>query len=468
MLAKKILLTSVFAVAVCCGAGAQEKDEFIDNMPSAWEYSAEFQQDFPSDDKWWKIFNDPLLDSLINEGENNNFNLKEAARRIEIARQTVRRTKSGYYPQFNLDLGWTKERTSGLTIKQGMPSSPSYFSAGIDMSWEIDVFGKIRASVDEEKAMLNATRADYAAVCVSLCAEIATDYMSLRTLQEELRVTQEHIKSQERVLEITEARYEVGLASMLDVCQAKTDYYSTVALVSSLKTQIATTINAISVLVGQYPADITRRLEPLVAPPNPDYVVNVGVPMELLRRRPDIVEAEYTLASYAAALGVAKKDFLPTLSLTGSIGTESMNIKNMFSEASFTYSVAPSLTWTIFNGFAREAEIASAKEQLMVGVDAYNQTVLTAVQEVENAMITYRQSLIYEKEIREVLTFAQKSFELALDRYKQGLDAFINVTDAQMTVLQYANELVEARGTALSSLINLYKALGGGWNVSDM
>lgn len=448
---------------------AESRDLFIDSIPSQWEYTSQFDQDFPTDDPWWKVFDDSLLDSLIREGESRNFNLLQAGRRIEMARQAVRKAKSSYYPQFDLSAGWSKNRTSALTSKLSPTNvTTGYYSAGVDMSWEIDLFGKIYANVKESKASLNASRADYAAVSISVCAEIATSYMQLRMLQEELAVTEEHIESQQKVLAITEARFETGLASMLDVAQAKTVYYSTLASLSSLKSQINTTINAIAVLVGVYPDEISGRLSERRPQLSPVQPVNIGIPMDLIRRRPDVVEAEYELASYAAALGIAKKEFLPTLSLTGSIGTSSMELGDLMTKRSITYSIAPTLTWTIFSGFARNAEIASAKEQMLAGIDNYNLTLLTAVQEVDNAMVSYFEALVYEKRIEEVLSNAQLAFDLALDRYKQGLDAFINVADAQITLLQYANELVEARGNSLTSLVTLYKALGGGWSINDM
>ena len=445
---------------------AQMKDAFIDSIPASWEYASEFSQDFPTDDKWWKLFNDPLLDSLIAEGEARNFNLLQAARRIEMSRQALRKTKSAYYPQFNLSLGWNKERESGRLSKLSTgPATTAYYTAEIDMSWEIDLFGKITSSAREARANVNASRADYAAMSISICSEIATDYFQLRMLQEEYAVTEEHVESQKKVLDIAEARKETGLASGLDVAQAKTVYYSTIANLSSLKTQIATTINAIAVLTGTYPEEMRKRLS--VSGPLPSLIqpIAAGVPMDLIRRRPDVVEAEYELASYAAALGVAKKDFLPTLTLEGSIGSSSWDFGKLMTKNSFTYSIVPTLSWTIFSGFARSADVASAKEQMLIGIDNYNLTLLTAIEEVDNAMITYFESLVYEERLSEVLSNAQLSFQLALDNYKQGLDAFINVADAQITVLQYANEVVEAKGSSLTALISLYKALGGGWSM---
>lgn len=464
----KILIFLVLAVFVSTGSKAQS-ETVVDRLPDRWEYASGFSQDFPSDDRWWTIFNDALLDSLIREGENNNFNLLQAAKRIEMARASITQAKSGYYPQLSVNAGWSKSRTSGLT--SSYPSSAintSAFSGAVDMNWEVGIFGKIQNQVKEQEANYSASRADYASVCISLCAEIASQYMSLRTLQEEKRVTEEHLQTQKEVLDITETRFDVGLVSMLDVAQAKTVYYSTKASLSTLETQIATTINAIAVLTGNFPQDLRERLSAYQPQPRPDYVVKVGIPLSIIRRRPDIVEAEYELASYAAALGVAKKDFLPTVAITGSIGTAAANVKNLMTKNSFEYTVAPSISWTFFDGFSRKAAEASAREQMMAGIDNYNQTVLTAVQEVDNAMVTYTESLKYEQALEEVIKNAKLAFDLALDRYKQGLDAFINVADTQLTLLEYANELITARGNALSALISLYKALGGGWDVSNL
>lgn len=393
-------------------------------------------------------------------GQNNNLDLAQSLRRVEMARQSVREAKSAYYPQLSLGVGWDRAGTSAFTSRsRGVSVTESYLSLGVNMNWEIDLFGRITASVREAKGAYNASREDYDWMCVSIAAEIATYYMNLRTLQQEIVVTQNHIEQQERVLKITEARYEAGLASMLDVAQAKTVFYSTQAAICTLQTQVQTTINAIAVLTGLYPQDMQDMLAPVKPQPSADWTLDLEFTPEMLRRRPDVLEAEYTVDQYAAALGVEKKQWLPQLSLTASIGTEAWHLKDLFSKDSYTYSVAPQLSWTIFDGLARDAEIASAREQLMAAVDSYNLALLTAVQEVDNAIVTYRQAVLYEQQIAVVLQNAELAFRLALDRYKQGLDAFINVSDAQITVLEYANELVIARGNVLTALVALQKSL---------
>ena len=415
----------------------------------------------PAGEGWWKGFNDPLLDSLINMGEKNNYSLRQTLRKIEVARQAVRQTKSGYYPQFNTSFGYTRTRSSGYSTSASSKAMTSGgFQFGVDMSWQVDVFGRVQAQLKEAGANVRMSRAEYEAMYISLASEIASNYISLRTLQTELSVTKEHVAQEEKVLKITEARHEAGLSSKLDVAQAQTVYYSTLSSLSSLETQINTTINAIAVLTGQYPDQIMPLLTPYSPQPNGDWVVSTDIPMEWIENRPDVMEAKYNVESYAAAVGVTEKDWLPTLSLSASAGTSAWNIKDMFKKESYTYTIAPVIEWTVFDGFSRDAKIASAREQMMAAVDSYNETLLTAVQEVDNATHGYVSALKYEKEIELTLKYAQQAYSLAIDRYKQGLDAFINVSDALMTVLQYADELVVARGNVLQAIVDIAKSVG--------
>ncbi len=440
-----------------------------DEMPSRWAYAAGFDQTVPTDDAWWHSFGDSMLDSLIAIGVDRNYDIAMAARRIEIARQGVRQAQAAYYPSLTANAGWTRARTSGAVASPEVDAATSsYFGLGVDMNWEIDLFGKITARTRQGKASFKASRAQYAAMMVSVTSKIASAYMRLRTLQGERAVLQEHISSQKRVVEITEARFEAGISSMLDVTQAKTTYLSTEASITTLNTDIATTINTIGVLTGMFPEQIHAMLDTPRELPDYHQIVAVGVPMELLRRRPDVVEAEFNLAADAAALGIAKKDFLPTLSIAGSIGTQAHRAGDLFSDRSFTYSIAPTLSWTVFDGLARKAAVVSAREQMQAGIDNYNLTLLTAVQEVDNAMAQYVNALHYIDLVEQVVEQAQKSFELSIDLYKKGLSSFINVSDAQIARLQYADELVNARGAALSALVGLYQALGGGWSIDQI
>lgn len=383
-----------------------------DSVPDRWQYVSEYVQTLPADDRWWQSFDDPTLDRLINLGIDNNYNLLTAVHRIEAARQTVRSARSGYYPNIGVTAGWNKSRSAGAISPGGRPENVDYFSMGVSAGWEIDVFGRVSARTNRAKTLYNMSRADYAATMVSLCGEIALNYAQLRTAQARLAVARVHIRLQDSVMKIAEARFEAELNSKLDVEQAATTYYSTVASLPSLEASIATSINALALLVGEFPEQLAAELA--TPGPLPDYrqIVSVGVPMQLIRRRPDVVAAEYQLAASAQAVGIAKKDFLPTLSLQGSLGTEAHNMNKLFTGDSFTYSIAPTLSWTVFSGFARRAAVASAREEMKASLDQYNLAVLTAVQEADNAMASdkyaYKQTGLYE----DVLAHAKKSFNL--------------------------------------------------------
>ncbi len=435
------------------------------SLPDRWTYATEMEQTLPSDDKWWENFNDPMLDSLISTGIDNNFNVLTAIHRIDMAKAQMKSAQAGYYPTIGLSAGYTKARSAGAIGGEHVhSSSSSYFNLGANVSWEIDVFGKVTAAVKNKKALYQASRADYVATMISLSAEIATYYFNLRTFQRQLYVTKEHLSSQDRVVDIAKARFEAGLVSKLDVAQALTVYYSTEASIPQLETSIRQAINAIAILIGVYPEDISLQLEKGGQMPEYRQLVPMGVPANLLRRRPDIVAAEYELAAYAAELGIAKKDFLPTLSINGSVGVSSHKAGDLFNDNSFEYSIAPTLSWTLFDGFARKYAVSEAKEHMKIGIENYNLTVMTAVQEVDNAMIAYTSSLKAIDSYTKVINQCDESFHLSVDAYKEGLTSFTNVVDAQINSLTYANSLISAKGDALVNLVDLYKALGGSPN----
>ena len=433
-------------------------------LPERWLYMPDHYQTAPSEDKWWKEFGDPLLNDLISRAEKNNYNVSSAMKRIALAEKEMAITRSGCYPDLSLSAGWQQSQQAGAAGKSvGSSVTSSSFSAGVSMSWEIDVFGRIRRNLKADKAAIDVSRADYDAVLVSLCANVAKTYMQLRMYQMEHKVATDHIASQEKVLKIAEARQEAGIGDMLEVTQAKIVLYSTRSSIPGLESSIRSTANALAVLTGSYPSELVPELlKPGELPPDMGMPA-VGVPADLLRRRPDIVEAEAELAQYAAMIGVAKSDFLPVLTLDGSIGTSAHRLDNMFGSHSLDYSVAPTLSWTIFDGMARNYKVAEAKIQLEQATDNYNLTVLNAIEEVENAITRYNSCLQEIECLNLLIEQSHKSLDLSLDLYKQGLTAFSNVVDAQQSYLENQNSLVSSRGAALMQLVSLYQAMGGGY-----
>ncbi len=462
---KLALLTLSATGSILSAKASDSRDWLLDSIPQRWNYESAYSQKLPSDDAWWKTFGDSTLDSLIDMAEKENYNLAAALSRIEMAKKTLDAAKSAYFPTINLAAGWAKGQSSGASGPVVAKSSPyDYFSLGATMQWEIDVFGKITQNVKANKAAYNATKAEYDGVMVSLAANVAKAYINLRTYQNEMRVAQDHLAEQEKVLAIVEARFHAGLASMLEVSQSKTVVASTRSSIPSLEAMIESTINSIGLLTAKYPKDIYGWLAAPAPMPKVVYGANLGVPADLLRRRPDIVEAEYQLAQYAAQVGIAKKDFLPTLSLSGSIGTQAHDAKNLFGNHSMYWEINPTLSWTLFDGLARHYKTAEAKAALEAAVDSYNYTVMNAVIEVSNATTTFKSTMKTIDLTEDVILQSKESLDLAMERYKKGLSPFNNVVDAQISYLTNQDSQITAQGKALTAVVNLYEALGGGWN----
>lgn len=442
----------------------QTMDRYLDTpLPKEWEESGElFQQTLPVDDHWWKSFQDSKLDSLIALAIDRNYSVAMAINRIAAARANLRSERGNFFPSIGLNAGWTRQETSGNTST--LPQSTEhYYDAALSVSWEVDVFGSIRKRVKAQKENFAASKEEYTGVMVSLAAEVASAYINLRELQQEVEVVRKNAASQEEVLKITEVRYNTGLVAKLDVAQAKSVLYSTKASIPQLEAGINQYITSLAVLLGVYPQEIRPVLQ--TAGSLPDYMepIGVGMPVDLLLRRPDVRSAERSVNAQAALLGASKSDWLPKVFLKGSFGYAARDLNDLGKSKSMTYEIAPALSWTLFSGGQLMNATRLAKAQLDEAINQFNQTVLTAVQETDNAMNAYRNSIKQIVALREVRNQGVETLNLSLELYKQGLSPFQNVLDAQRSLLTYENQLVQAEGSSLLQLISLYKALGGGW-----
>ena len=447
------------------GGYAQQDGKYLERpLPDEWqEKDMLFQQVLPVDDQWWKVFEDATLDSLIHLAMEQNPSVLMAINRIDQAKAQWRISQSDFYPSLTFNGGWTRQQTSG-NLGTGSPQAwTGYYSASVQMSWQLDVFGVIRQKAKAQKELYAASKEEYNATMVSLCAEVASAYFNLREVQQELDVLRRNAVSQEAVVKITESRYKTGLVSKLDVAQAKSVYYSTLASIPTTEANVIQYLNTLAVLLGLYPQDVTDALSD--TKPLPDYMepVGVGVPGELLLRRPDVRGAERQVNAQAALLGASKRDWLPEFFLNGSFGYASDDLKDVGKKGSMTWSIAPSMTWNLFNGGRNLQEERLQRAQLDESINQFNQTVLTAVQEVDNAMSAYKNSIKQIVACKEMLYQGKEAFDLSLDLYKQGLTPFQNVLDAQRSMLTYENTLVKAKGYSLVCLVQMYQALGGGW-----
>lgn len=432
-------------------------------LPDEWEESGQvFQQTLPVDDYWWKSFRDTKLDSLIALAVDRNFSVAMAINRISAGRANLWMERSNFFPSIGLNAGWTREETSG-NISAAPQSTEHYYGASLSMSWEVDVFGSIRKRVKAQKENFAASKEEYTGVMISMAAEVASAYINLREFQQQLEVVKKNVASQEKVLKITEVRYNTGLVAKLDVAQAKSVLYSTRASIPQLEAGINQYITTLAVLLGMYPQEIRPGLETVGTLPDYMEPIGVGMPVDLLLRRPDVRSAERNVNAQAALLGASKADWLPKVFLKGSFGYAARDLKDLVKSKSMTYEIAPALSWTIFSGGQLVNATRLAKAQLDETINQFNQTVLTAVQETDNAMNAYRNSIKQIVALREVRNQGVETLKLSLELYKQGLSPFQNVLDAQRSLLSYENQLVQAEGSSLLQLITLYKALGGGW-----
>ena len=443
----------------------QATSRYLDKpLPQGWEEDTQiFQQVLPVDDQWWKAFQDPVLDSLISVAVKQNYSVLTAIDRINMAKANLRMERGNFSPTIGLNAGWTRQQSSGNT--SDLPQSTQhYYDASLNMSWELDLFGSIRNRVKAQKENFAASKEEYTGTMISLCAQVASAYINLRELQQELAVVQKNCASQEAVLKITEVRYNTGLVSKLDVAQAKSVFFSTKASIPQIESGINPYITTLVIRLGTYPQEVRPAL---TAPGTlPDYMepIGVGLPADLLLRRPDIRSAERSVNAQAALVGASKSDWLPQVFLKGSVGYAAKDLKDLTHHKSMTYEIAPALSWTLFKGTQLVNATKLAKAQLDEAINQFNQTVLTAVRETDNAMNAYRNSIKQIVALREVRNQGQETLTLSLELYKQGLTPFQNVLDAQRSLLSYENQLVQARGYSLLQLIAMYQALGGGWS----
>lgn len=447
------------------GVKAQQSMKCITNpLPDNWlENDGLFQQTLPIDDHWWTVFKDATLDSLIALAVDQNPSVMMAINRMDMAKANWGIARSNLFPVLNLNTGWTRQQTSGNTDTGSPQGWESYYQVSADMSWQVDVFGTIRLKAEAQKETYAASREEYNATLISLCAQVASAYFNLREVQQELDVLRRNAASQEAVVKITEVRYNTGLVSKLDVVQAKSVYYSTLASIPTTEASVIQYMNTLAVLLGLYPQEVVDALS--VPRPLPDYMepVGVGMPGQLLLRRPDVRAAERQVNAQAALWGASKKNWLPEFFLNGSFGYATHDVKDMGERKSMTWSIAPSITWNLFDGGKDTYEVRQQRAQLDESINQFNNTILTAVQEVENAMSAYKNSIKQIVACREMFYQGKEAFDLSLDLYKQGLSPFQNVLDAQRSLLTYENTLVKAKGYSLLCLVQMYQALGGGW-----
>lgn len=457
---KKLFLLIISALVATTMMAKTNSQRLETEIPTSWNnLDTLFVQQDNIDKKWWAGFNDATLNSLVDICISNNYDLAEAAYRVDAAKASMRKAEGGYFPSISIGAAYDYNKsvtTPGVVSHVG--------SLGAEMSWEIDIIGAVRGRANSQKYNFQATQEEYNAVMTSLIANTVSAYINLRTAQERLEVVKSNLQIQEQTKNITEARFNTGLASALDVAQSKSIYYATAAKVPELESMVSECINALGVLCGRIPWELDKELNLNLSasiPHNSEIMVPVSVPAEILRQRPDVRAAEKSIDACASLVGATVADWLPKFYVTGQIGVASEDFKNIFQEDKMYWQVAPAIKWNIFSGTALSGQIQEAKAKTEMAVNAYNNVVLNALQEVDNSMVSYKHSISEEQAYKVAYEQAQLTFELALDLYKKGLIEFQNVLDAQRNLLSYEEAKVVSEANVSLSLVQLYRALGG-------
>jgi len=415
---------------------------------------------------WWTTLKDPILTRLIDRAVQGNLDLKKAQARVREARARRGINQADLFPTLNATGSGTYGRGSAnVSTDRGSVeiSARESYSVGLDASWELDVFGGVRRSVEAATADLQASGEDLRNVLVSLLGEVALNYIEVRTFQNRLAVAEANLAAQAETHELTAIRVAAGLTTVLDLEQAKYNLESTRSQIPTLHSGLEEAKNRLAILLGERPGAVHVELAACQPIPVPPLEVAIGVPADLLRRRPDIRQAERKLASQTAQIGVATAELYPKFSLVGSIGFSALDLTNLLSATSRAYSIGPSVSWRLFDAGAvrKTIEVQSAlQEQALI---QYEATVLTALEEVENALVAFVEEQRRREALREASRAAERAVALAQAQYGAGLVDFRSVLDAQRSLLSLQDQLAQSEGTVTSNVVRLYKALGGGW-----
>ncbi len=418
--------------------------------------------------QWWELFHDPELNALEAQVNISNQSVAAATAAFISARSVVKQAQSQYYPTVAVDPSVSRTHPSKTTGQTGSGSRSSAFttySLPFDASWELDLWGNIKNTVKANLLEAQASAGDLESVRLSVQAELAIDYYQARAQDAQKQILDSTVRAFQESLQLTKARFDTGLASDEDVAQAETQLTTTQAQATDLGILRAQYEHAIALLIGRPASSYTLSVHPLTANP---VAVPFGIPSALLERRPDIAAAERRVAEANARIGVAKAAFYPTLTLSGSAGFESARLGDLASWPSLAWSVGATLAQTLFDGGKRNAVTEQAQAVYQQTVANYRLTVLTAFQEVEDNLSTLR---ILSRELEQqhaAVKSSQRLLALSNDRYKLGIDSYLNVITAQATLLSNQRADMNLQMQQMVANVQLIKALGGGWDVSQM
>lgn len=465
---RKVMTFLGAALLSACAVGPDYKTP-VTGMPKTFAQAA--HPEFSThgiEIAWWKLFKDSELTTLVDQTVQHNYDLQIARANLLEARALYMEAGLNLAPIVTAHANYNDQKRSlgALNNRDFAPRELTLANIGFDAFWELDIFGRVRRNVEASSDEVEAQEASLRDLSVSLIAEVARNYFQLRGLQNQLAVAKKNAENQTQTLEITQVRLEGGRGTELDTSRARAQLDSTRALIPPLQSAIYRAIHRLSVLTGQRPEALIKKLEQPAPMPRIPETIDIGNPVDLLRRRQDIRIAERTLAAATARIGVATADLFPRVTFVGTIALEASYLSGLGAAGSDTYSAGPRISWAALDLGRVYARIKAADASAAASLAQYEQTVLNALEETENALVNYNQ----EREQRALLASAAKASEradeLAHLRFNEGVSDFLTVLDTELRLLQDQERLALSETATATALAALYKALGGGWEFS--
>ncbi len=416
---------------------------------------------------WWRRLGDPLLDELVARATRGSLDLREALARVREARALRGVAASERFPTVDGTLAFERTGLSENTQFGQFVDDTDNYSAGFDAAWELDLWGRVRRSVEAADAELAATVEDARGVAVRVAAEVALNYVELRAFQQRLAIAQSNVSLQEQTLELVRARYEAGLVGESDVAQARTNVATTRSRLPALETGLRAAENRLAVLLGQPPGALAAELAQAGAIPVPPLAIAVGVPADLLRRRSDVRRAERLLAAETARVGMAEAELYPRLTLAGNLGLASEEVGDFFDHDSGVFGIGPSLRWNLFDAGRLKSRVVAQEARTEQALVRWEQAVLIALEEAENAMTAFVREQARRASLLEAASQARLAVELARTQYTEGLSDFQTVLVSERALAELEDELASSDANVATHAIRLTKALGGDWDEGE-
>ena len=468
MIRHTIYLSASLLLALSLLQGCKVGPDYVGpkaNVPDVWHQRATegLAAGESQVQTWWRVFEDATLDDLIQRAGANNLNLRQALTRIRQARALRGVARGEYFPDVDATGGAARAETSDdFLLIQSTQKNPEYFyDIGFDATWEIDVWGRIARSVEAADADLQASFEDFRDILVMVYAEVAINYFELRAVQDRIRFVEQNIATQTDTVKLTEDRLRAQIAPELDVRQAELNLSRSESILPRLRQKRAQTVHRIGVLLGEHPGALDEPLNVPGTIPSPPESIAVGLPIDLIRQRPDIRRAERELAAQTARIGVRTADLYPRFSLSGAFAFDGTS--DVFDAGKRNWNLGGFFRWNLFDGGRVRNRVAFEKEASDKALARWQQTVLRALEEVENAIAAYREERVRRDALKRSVVAARQSAELVRTLYTTGLTDFQNLLSMERSLLVQEDALAESNGLVVQNLVALYRALGGGW-----